>query len=349
MNNPILNQLNNGISTSSGMPMKDLSSDNDASFGMSRKIFARAFVPKTNFLIPQIGTTVIERQALGIGNKVVIDGKKTVGQKKWIGGNRDASSMITRRQIINTSQINAHVGPQSFKNIEDNNTAKDARIRVRSSGYRVPPKVTQKNVLPIIPIYYPPTPGPDPDPGPGPVADAYFRVNAVGWAAIGSQTTRGVYGGAYIYDPPVDMSGTAITNTLMGTTSISYNVFTINRATGEITSYPYFDVYNIPSKATEMATLLQSLDNTVIVVIFTYDEPKQNVNAALIYQMKRCGASSTYPTLLVRRSAYILVGIPDMEVNNGLQMYKGTGTNDPNAWIDLRFSVIGGDYAYISG
>lgn len=159
MNNPILNQLNNGISTSSGMPMKDLTSDNDASFGMSRKIFARAFVPKTNFLIPQIGTTVIERQALGIGNKVVIDGKKTVGQKKWIGGNRDASSMIARRQITNTSQISAHVGPQSFKNIEDNNTANEARIRVRSSGYRVPPKVTQKNVLPI---YYPPTPEPDP-------------------------------------------------------------------------------------------------------------------------------------------------------------------------------------------
>jgi len=349
MNNPILNQLNNGISTSSGMPMKDLTSDNDASFGMSRKIFARAFVPNTNFLIPQVGTTVIERQALGIGNKVVIDGKKTVGQKKWIGGNRDASSMIARRQIINTSQINAHVGPQSFKNIEDNNTANEARIRVRSSGYRVPPKVTQKNVLPI---YYPPTP--DPGPGPEPVdPNSYFRIVSCGLSAGSTYVNAagsayGVSPGMYSYTQ-TDLSGTPIATSLLGTIGRSYNVVTITRATGATTVYPRFDVWGSVSNATALATLLNSLDSSVIVIVIGWDEPQQNVNAALITAMKRCGASSTYPTFLFRRSSYILVGIPGMGQNNGLQKYRGTIPNDPNAWNDLRISFVDGDYTYISG
>ena len=340
MNNPILNQLNNGISTSSGMPMKDLTSDNDASFGMSRKIFARAFLPKTNFLIPQVGTSVIERQALGIGNKVVIDGKKTVVQKKWIGGNRDASSMITRRQITNTSQINSHVGPQSFKNIEDNNTANEARIRVRSSGYRVPPKVTQKNVLP--------TPEPEPvDP------NSYFRIVSTGLDAGSTYVTAagsayGVSPGMYSYTQ-TDLSGTPISTSLMGTIGRSYNVVTITRATGATTVYPIYDVFGSATNATALATFLNSLDSSVIVIVIGWDEPQQNVNAALITAMKRCGASSIYPTFLFRRSSYILVGIPGIGEDNGLERYNGTIPDDPNAWNDLRISYANGDYTYISG
>lgn len=139
---PIPTEINNGIlSSKGGMPMKDLTSDNTASFSMSRKMF-KSYVPKPNFSVPQVVNTVIERESLALSNKVVIDGGKTALQKKWIGGNRDASSMIRKKQMHNTAAIFSKSGPFSFKNVVDNNTARDARIRCRSSGYSVPPKVT---------------------------------------------------------------------------------------------------------------------------------------------------------------------------------------------------------------
>jgi hypothetical protein len=54
------------------------------------------------------------------------------------------------------------------------------------------------------------------------------------------------------------------------------------------------------------------------------------------------------------RGAYILLGIPGIEENGGLEYYIGADTSpgnagDPNAWIDLRFSVRDGEYTYISG
>ena len=337
MNNPILTQLNNGILVD-GMPMKDLTSDNDSSFAMSRKLFMRAFTPNTNFAIEQQGTTVIQRQALGIDNKVVIDGKKTVGQKKWIGGNRDASSMLTRRKITNIGQIDSTPGPQSFKNIVDNNTAKDAINRARSSGYRVPLKVTQQHLLPIPSD-----------------SNSYFRIVASGLIAGTSYVTAtgsayGVSPGVYSYTRR-NLTGTPIANAVLGTMGRSYNVVTITRATGETTVYPIYDVFGSVNNANSLATLLNSFDNTVIVIVYTFDEPKSNVNAALITAMKRCGASSTFPTFIQYRSAYILVGIPDVGEGNGLEKYRGDiiGTGDPNAWLDLRISLSNGDYTYISG
>ena len=146
---PILTEINNGIASTAkgGMPLKDLTSDNTASFSLSRKMF-KSYVPKPNFSIPQVGKTVIERESLALSNKVVIDGGKTALQKKWIGGNRDASSMIRKRQMHNTAGIFSKTGPFSFTNVVDNNTAREARIRARADGYRVPPKVTQQNVIP---------------------------------------------------------------------------------------------------------------------------------------------------------------------------------------------------------
>ena len=147
---PIITELNNGIlSSKMAMPLKDLTSNNDAGFEMSRKVFNKAYIPKTNFALVQQGTTVVERNSLALNQKVVIDGQRTVPQKKWIGGNRDASSIIARRKMNATGAGMTTVGPQSFTNIVDNNTARDARIRMRSSGNTVPVKVTQKNMVKI--------------------------------------------------------------------------------------------------------------------------------------------------------------------------------------------------------
>lgn len=345
---PIITESNNGVLTSKmAMPLKDLTSDNDASFELSRKLFLKSYLPNTNFALPQTGSTILQRESLALNNKVVIDGKRTTSQKKWIGGNRDASSVVARRKMNTTGAIINTVGPQSFVNIVDNNTARDAIIRVRSSGSRVPVKVTQKNLLP-----------PPQEPSINPNIK-YYRIVSAGLAAIGgsvinrvSSTAYGISPGVYEYTPK-NLVGTAIINaTPLGTCGRSYNLITISRVDGTVTTYPRYDVFGVPgpSQGPEFASLLNTLDDSVIVIVVTYDEPQTNSNI-IQTAMRRCGASSNFASVLRYRSAYILVGIPGIGVNNGLQKYVGAfgGSGDPNAWIDLRISVLNGEYTYISG
>jgi len=159
----------------------------------------------------------------------------------------------------------------------------------------------------------------------------------------------GVSPGMYSYNQTDLSGGTPISTVLLGTIGRSYNVVTITRATGATTVYTRFDVFGSVTNANTLATLLNSLDSSVIVIVIGWDEPQTNVNAALIAAMKRCGASSTYPTFLLRRSSYILVGIPGIGTDNGLERYNGTIPNDPNAWNDLRISYADGEYTYVSG
>ena len=150
----------------------------------------------------------------------------------------------------------------------------------------------------------------------------------------------------------------------------SYNVFTIDKATGA-TTYKSYDVFGLLSKASDMATYLNSLPSTVIVVIATYDEPsttnnntgytQQSINAttpvdnsAFITAMKRCGAPSNFgnPANFFYRSVYVLVGTPGMGTGKGLERYSGadnSGTGDPAAVIDLTIKFVSGQYTYVSG
>ena len=136
----------------------------------------------------------------------------------------------------------------------------------------------------------------------------------------------------------------------------SYNLMTISRTTGQVTVYRRYDVFgNTPQlgalEANELADQLNTFDDSVIVIIFTYDEPERN-SSILIAALQRCGASLDYNSRLKARSAYILVGIPGIVTGITLEeRYEGDATSggDPDAWIDLRISVINGQYTYISG
>jgi hypothetical protein len=144
---PINTIINNGIVIAkSAMPMKDSTSNNESEFSMVRRLFNRSFFQKT-YTNNTNSTSVIQRESLGLSNKVIIDGNKTSLQKKWMGGNRDASSVVANRKIVNTGSILSKSNKLSFKNIADNNTARDALIRARAGGYCVPPKVTNKYKL----------------------------------------------------------------------------------------------------------------------------------------------------------------------------------------------------------
>lgn len=334
-NQPIITELNNGVlSSTHAMPLKDITSNNESGFSMSRRLFFRSSIVANNpdFSVQQQGTTVIERESLALSNKVVIDGKKTFLQKKWIGGNRDASSRILRSKVMNTAHLLANnTGPTSFKNGNDKNAVNDAITRVRSSGYRVPPSVTQKNVLP---------------PAPSVVPD-YYRIISNG---LNYSNVTGIYNAGIYRYTPTNLAGTPIVSYGLGTTLRSYTLMTISRTTGTVQTYTPFDVFGSTIQATALANLLNSFDSSVIVIITTFDEPKNN-SGILKTAMQNCGASSSYNTLINSRGAYVLVGIPGIGVDGGLERYLGANIvgGDPAALLDVRISVSGGNYTYISG
>ena len=99
------------------MPMKDLTSDSAGSFAADRRLYANQAAitqPSVNQLV----------------------------QKKWIGGNRDASDVAFRRRIAAmVSSLNPTGGPFSFTANNEKNTRIEALNRCRNSGNCVPPKV----------------------------------------------------------------------------------------------------------------------------------------------------------------------------------------------------------------
>lgn len=108
---PITNHIMNNASLSGAgaMPLKDLTSDNTSSFAMGRRNFYET-------------TQAVQVQAR---------------EKKFIGGNRDASSVAARRTAVAIGRINTSVN--SFVS-SDSVSRKDeftAIRRVRSGGYVV--------------------------------------------------------------------------------------------------------------------------------------------------------------------------------------------------------------------
>ena len=114
---PITNHIMNNASLSGAflrgaMPMKDLTSDNTSSFAMGRRNFSET-------------TQAVQVQAR---------------EKKFIGGNKDASSVAARRTAVAIGRVNTLVN--SFVS-SDSVSRKDeftAIRRVRSGGYVPPPK-----------------------------------------------------------------------------------------------------------------------------------------------------------------------------------------------------------------
>jgi hypothetical protein len=358
---PILTELNNGVlSSTHAMPLKDLNSDNDESFSINRTLFEKSYVPPVNFGIPQRTKSFFQRRTPAIEHGFIIDGPKSANQKKWIGGNRDASQTAMKRRVKTTGSSLTVTGPQSFTNINDKNSRIEALTRVRGGGSRVPLKVTNRPV----------TFNPDPPPAFYP---NYYRIVSSGNNSIISgyinDITSSAYGvspGFYTYNPhfPYAFKNIIANVVTTATFSRSYNVLTINRVTG-ITTTTRYDVFG-GTGATPLTTYLNSLTSSVIVVIATYDEPQTagggntNLPANLIAAVNRCGGSTgsstfgSYPAGFIQyRGAYILIGIPGAGQGTGIERYKGIYTankaGDPTANLDVRFSVLNGEYIYISG
>ena len=111
-------RMNNGIlSAIKAMPQKDLTSDGASSFATSRK-------------------TYYETYAAAPSNAVM-------KQKKFIGGNRDASSVVARRRTteVGVGTLNASAKPLSFTTTKNVNDLQSALRRARTGGMGSVPTV----------------------------------------------------------------------------------------------------------------------------------------------------------------------------------------------------------------
>jgi hypothetical protein len=142
---PVLTVLNNDTLTSrNAMPLKNLTSDNNSSFSLTRRLFNRSYLPNPVFNTAPVGRSFVQRDTPGIQHGFIIDGPKSVLQKKWIGGNRDASQIAERRRKNTTGAFMTFPGAKSFNNPNDRNPRIEALARVRGGGARVPLKVTNR-------------------------------------------------------------------------------------------------------------------------------------------------------------------------------------------------------------
>ena len=110
-----ITEMNNGtLSSLKAMPQKDITSDGTSTFALGRKKY-------------------YETYATAPSNTVL-------NQKKFIGGNRDASSVVARRRVaeIGVGTMNANSTPLSFTTVRDINVGNNALRRVRAGGTYVP-------------------------------------------------------------------------------------------------------------------------------------------------------------------------------------------------------------------
>lgn len=105
-----MHNLNNGIfKNATAMPMKDSTSDGTSTFAMGRLNYVSSFTSQNT-------------------------------DKKWVGGNRDASQTTTNRRVEAIGLGSMTTAPNSFVSNSSKNTVNDALRRVRGGGAVAPPK-----------------------------------------------------------------------------------------------------------------------------------------------------------------------------------------------------------------
>ena len=118
-NTAILQAINNGVLSSRyAMPQKDLTSDGESTFAMSRQQY-------------------IHTEPIHVG-------------KKWYGssGNRDSTAILQKKNIgaVGKGTLNLDGKSMSFGGHNDINTSREALTRVRNLGCAAPAKCRFKNI-----------------------------------------------------------------------------------------------------------------------------------------------------------------------------------------------------------
>jgi hypothetical protein len=141
---PTINNINNSeLNSIRAMPQKDITSDNESSFKMSRTIYSRTF-PNTVINTPITHTNYIWQARRNVQQITSIPNGVTsnyMNGKKWYG-NRDASQVTINRRTnqVGVGSLNSAGNLVGFTTNTDINTTKDALRRVRASGAVAPAK-----------------------------------------------------------------------------------------------------------------------------------------------------------------------------------------------------------------
>jgi len=154
---PIINNINNAVLKGvHAMPGKDGSADGANTFSMARHEYVNVQNQKTP-LRTDLKPAYFGMSGFMNGNRTVptiFDGTHSVEQKKWIGGNRDASAVSKKNRVntVGNGTLNASTNPTSFMSKTDVNVQRNAVRRARSGGSIAPAKKTHKYAG--APIFY---------------------------------------------------------------------------------------------------------------------------------------------------------------------------------------------------
>ena len=159
-----LNSINNGVLKSvHAMPQKDSTSTGDSTFSVDRRNYMDTYqapltgLSKDGFDPPSTTSKIWirgNRFNNGINNKTFLTPNQVAISKKWVGGNRDASQVTTKRRVNETGlgTLNASQTAMSFTTRNNINVVRDARHRVRSGGAIAPAK--KYHNYPKAPVFY---------------------------------------------------------------------------------------------------------------------------------------------------------------------------------------------------
>ena len=129
MSSPLENMNNSVLQGRSAMPQKSSTSINENRFSMNRVLYSKTI------------------------SSVISETADVIKEKQYYGPrNRDASSVIQRRNILVGGNRNESGQSISFQGAKETNDVRQAKKRVRSSGSVVPAKKIHN--YPNSPIFY---------------------------------------------------------------------------------------------------------------------------------------------------------------------------------------------------
>lgn len=110
----------------------------------------------------------------------------------------------------------------------------------------------------------------------------------------------------------------------------------INRSDLKVVSHTHYDVYASDTNCNSLATAMNAIDSTKIIILSSFDAIR--INATLSAAIQRCGGSDYMVT--DARIPYVLIGIPGIGKNMGLTSIYGLETTAPFA--EISTSIVDG-------
>jgi hypothetical protein len=146
--------------------------------------------------------------------------------------------------------------------------------------------------------------------------------------------TGGLFSGAGVWDD----TGTKLTTTVR-----SWKVSVYNRKTLAWVGHYQYDTFGSTQAVTDMTTKLDSLGNDHLVIITTFDEPRQNLTTAFKNALIRCGATQANIDIMTSQAwrMYLLIGVAGQGSGTGYEQVAkdATSRGDVDNWLEATVTL----------